>query len=203
MRMASGGIEKIGLSLNKDKTPKSGTSASTCAQKTHTAPHIPLKKDVLSTSIVTMCCHRLYIYHTCGHSSFSPAPLILCRHASIPPDLTYSTHCKLIAHPYQSFMFDHLCPTCQHRRDTLMGRIEQNQVVTFDDWRWKVSYELPLHGKDYWTAKMEKMEKEKVEEAAKASQTTSKRKSVRGGVRVSWRRISFGVKRRQKSVKPG
>ena len=38
----------------------------------------------------------------------------------------------------------------------MLGRYEQCQQVTFDEYKWKVSYAMPTHGgKDYWTKKME------------------------------------------------
>ncbi|KAK5126928.1 hypothetical protein LTR85_008286 [Meristemomyces frigidus] len=132
-----------------------------------------------------MCCHRLFIYTTCGHSTFSPKPLILCRHASIPPDGSHSTRCELIAHPYQSWKFEKLCPPCQNRRDSMLGRIERTTRVDYDEWKWKVSYALPLHGKDYWTTKMEKLEA--AEREKETASVVSRRKSIK---RFSWKRKS-------------
>lgn len=66
----------------------------------------------------------------------------------------------------------------------MLGRIERTQRVEYDDWRWKVSYALPLHGKDYWTAKMEKMEAEKEKEVVRKSRRFSiKSKSKAKGVK--------------------
>lgn len=90
-----------------------------------------------------MCYHKLYIYTTCGHSSFSPHPLLLCQHASIAPSSTYSTSCALLAHPFQSLKLEHLCPSCQQRRDKLLEKLDNSQTVRFDEWRWKVSYSAP------------------------------------------------------------
>lgn len=137
----------------------------------------------------TMCCHRLFIYGTCGHSTFSPEPLILCRHASIPPDGSHSTRCELIAHPYQSWRIEQLCPPCQKRRDSMLSRIERTTKVEFDEWKWKVSYALPLHGKDYWTTKMEKLAEE---EQKKSQEHLGRKKSLK---RFSWKRKSTKSKR--------
>lgn len=52
------------------------------------------------------------------------------------------------------------------------------QVVKFDEWRWKVSYGMPVHGKDFWGKKAD--EREKREEGS----VKGKRK------RFSWRRRS-------------
>ncbi|KAK0256447.1 hypothetical protein LTR91_022775 [Friedmanniomyces endolithicus] len=129
-----------------------------------------------------MCCHRLFIYTTCGHSTFAPEPLVLCRHAAIPPDSDHSTMCKIIAHPYKSLRLEQLCPPCQRRRDSMLGRIEQCQHVEFDEYKWKVSYAMPMHGKDYWTKKME--DRLAAEEAEGKELARKKRR------RLSWKRRS-------------
>jgi len=41
-----------------------------------------------------------------------------------------------------------------------MGHFEEAQVVKFDEWRWKVSYGMPTHGKDYWGRKADEREEE-------------------------------------------
>ncbi|KAF2766238.1 hypothetical protein EJ03DRAFT_377167 [Teratosphaeria nubilosa] len=133
-----------------------------------------------------MCCHRLYIYDTCGHSAFSPEPLIMCRHAAIPPDGTHSTTCEIIAHPYQSWRLDSLCSSCQVRRHSMLTRIERNQLVEFDEWKWKVSYALPIHGKDYWTTKMENLRMEQ----EKTSLASARREKRRSRMSVNWKRLS-------------
>jgi len=53
--------------------------------------------------------------------------------------------------------------------------------VRFDEWRWKVSYGLPPHGKDYWTKKME----DKEAEASVVRKMEHKRPSMK---RFSWRK---------------
>lgn len=105
-----------------------------------------------------MCCHRLYVYTVCGHSVLSDKPLIECLHASIEPGGHYSTTCELTAHPYQSWKIEALCPPCHHQREALMSRIEAAQTVKFDEWRWKVSYGMPAHGKDFWGRRAEERE---------------------------------------------
>lgn len=130
-----------------------------------------------------MCCHRLYMYSVCGHSALSPAPLIECRHASIPPGQSHSTSCELIAHPYQSWKLWQLCPPCQQRRDELMGVFEESQVVKFDEWRWKVSYGMPTHGKDYWGKKADERQEEEaasMKSNTKGNRFSLKRKSKSG-----------------------
>lgn len=133
-----------------------------------------------------MCCHRLYVYTVCGHSVLSPKPIIECRHASIEPDEQHSASCELIAHPYQSWKIESLCPPCQHQRDTLMSRIEATQTVKFDEWRWKVSYGMPAHGKDFWGRRADEreqreaqQEKEMKQEGRKSKAFSLKRKSTR------------------------
>ena len=101
-----------------------------------------------------MCYHRLYIYTACGHSIWASAPLIECNDAAVPPNRMSSTKCEPIAHPYQSWKLESLCLGCQHRREALLGKLEQNQVM-YEDWRWKVSYGMPAHGKDFWGDKAE------------------------------------------------
>lgn len=66
--------------------------------------------------------------------------------------------------------------TCHRRRNALQERLKQNKVV-YEDWRWKVSYGMPAHGKDFWGRKAE--ERERLE---KETGKRSKR-SV-----ISWRR---------------
>jgi hypothetical protein len=133
-----------------------------------------------------MCCHRLYVYTVCGHSVLSSKPLIECRHASIEPDGHQSTDCEIIAHPYQSWKIETLCPPCQQQRDSLMSRIEAVQTVKFDEWRWKVSYGMPAHGKDFWGRRADEreqreqqQEKEVKEEKRKSKPFSLKRKSTR------------------------
>ncbi|KAK4895560.1 hypothetical protein LTR27_006343 [Elasticomyces elasticus] len=135
-----------------------------------------------------MCCHRLFIYTTCGHSTFVPEPLVLCRNAAIPPDSDHSIMCEIVAHPYKSLRLEQLCPPCQARRDSMLSRIEQRQQVTFDEYKWKVSYAMPEHGKDFWTKKME--DRLAAEEAESKELAKKKRR------RMSW-------KRKTKSVKDG
>ena len=125
-----------------------------------------------------MCCHKLYIYSSCGHSTFGPKPLIECCNAAFPPDGSFSTLCKFTAHPFQSWKINALCPECHHRRTVLMDRIEISQAVKYDEWRWKVSYGMPAHGKDFWGRK--------ADERAELEAKTGKR--TRKALRFSWRR---------------
>ena len=90
-----------------------------------------------------MCYHKLYIFTTCGHSTYSSRPLRLCRHASIAPVSTYSHTCKLRAHPFQSLRIEALCTNCQTERDSLLTVLESHSIVRFEESRWKVSYEAP------------------------------------------------------------
>ena len=129
--------------------------------------------------MITMCCHRLYIYSTCGHSVFSPKPLLVCELAGIPRDGAFSTQCELVAHPYQSWKLNSLCPECHDRRVKLLSRVEVRQVIKYDEWRWKVSYGMPAHGKDFWGKKAD--EREKLEKE------TGKKKKTSG--RFSWKRL--------------
>ena len=68
-----------------------------------------------------------------------------------------------------------------------MSRIETTQVVKFDEWRWKVSYGMPAHGKDFWGRRADEREQREHER-----EREEKRKSK-----------AFGLKRRstRKSVK--
>ena len=104
-----------------------------------------------------MCYHRLYIY-SCGHSVWAKTPLIECCNAAVPPNGTYSIKCELTAHPYQSWKFESLCLRCAHRRALLLEGLKQNKVV-YEDWKWKVSYGMPAHGKDFWGRKAEERER--------------------------------------------
>ena len=90
-----------------------------------------------------MCYHKLYIFTTCGHSIYSSVPLLTCRHASIAPTSLYSIECKMQAHPFQSLKIESLCFTCQRRRSVLLEQLENQQLIRFDDWQWKVSYAVP------------------------------------------------------------
>ncbi|KAK5117626.1 hypothetical protein LTR62_005049 [Meristemomyces frigidus] len=56
----------------------------------------------------------------------------------------------------------------------MLGRIEECQQVTFDEYRWRVSYAMPDHGKDFWTRRME--DKAKEEEQSKEDTLKQKRK---------------------------
>ncbi|TKA31792.1 hypothetical protein B0A50_01871 [Salinomyces thailandicus] len=64
----------------------------------------------------------------------------------------------------------------------MLSRIERTTRVDFDEWRWKVSYAKPLHGKDYWTNKMEKLAEE---EQRKAQEQLGRQKSIK---KFSWKR---------------
>ena len=59
-----------------------------------------------------------------------------------------------------------------------MDRIEISQAVKYDEWRWKVSYGMPAHGKDFWGRK--------ADERAELEAKTGKR--TRKALRFSWRR---------------
>lgn len=129
---------------------------------------------------LAMCCHSRVIYATCGHSTFSPRPLIECRNACIGPGVQWSTTCAISAHPYKTLRVDTLCPPCHARRETLLGEIEKSQVIQFDEAKWKVSY-ASTGGTDYWTKKAEERE----EQGRKLMESPSRRKSLK---RFSWRR---------------
>lgn len=105
-----------------------------------------------------MCYHRLYIYAFCGHSTWAATPLVECEHAAVPPHSTFSTKCELTAHPYQSWKLESLCPKCYQIRSDLLRKLESNKVV-YEDWRWKVSYGMPKHGKDFWGRKADERER--------------------------------------------
>jgi len=90
-----------------------------------------------------MCWHKLYIFTTCGHSTYSSQPLIICRDASIGPSSTYSESCNLRAHPFHTIKIEQNCFACRKQRDRLMERLDNAQVVRFDECRWKVSYDTP------------------------------------------------------------
>ena len=75
----------------------------------------------------------------------------------------------------------------------MLGRIERTTKVEYDDWRWKVSYALPLHGKDYWTTKMEKIEAEKDRESVKQMESMKQRKGS-NVKRFSWKRKSVKIR---------
>lgn len=103
-----------------------------------------------------MCYHRLFIYTTCGHSIFSRRPLVLCDAASLGHA---DSSCRLIAHPFQSWKLNSLCTACADNRTVLLDRIDVSEVIKYDEWRWKVSYGMPKHGKDFWGRKVEEREK--------------------------------------------
>lgn len=72
----------------------------------------------------------------------------------------------------------------------MLDRLERCQHVEYDEYKWKVSYAMPAHGKDYWTKKME--EKKAAEEvAAKAEQ-----KSIKEKEHGHKRRKRFSLRRR-------
>ena len=125
-----------------------------------------------------MCCHRFWVYMTCGHSVFAPTPTVLCQEAAIPPRGSFSTSCALKSHPFQSWKVDSLCPDCDKRRGELLTRIEARQKIHYDEWRWKVSYGMPAHGKDIWG--------KKADERAQLEQETGKRQ--RRSLLFSWKR---------------
>jgi hypothetical protein len=118
-----------------------------------------------------MCLHRLYIYTTCGHSVHSPKPTFECRHASIEPGQHRSTDCDIVSHPYQSWKLEKLCPPCQAQREALMSQIVAVQTIRFDEGKWRVSYGMPAHGKDFWGRRADEREQRerKIKEEARKS----------------------------------
>jgi len=70
-----------------------------------------------------------------------------------------------------------------------MSHIEETQTVKFDEWRWKVSYGMPAHGKDFWGRRAdereqrEQQEKESKGEKKKSKPFSLKRKSTRKSVK--------------------
>jgi hypothetical protein len=122
-----------------------------------------------------MCCHRLYIYTTCGHTTLSPSPIIECRLASIEPAQHRSTGCELVTHPYQSWKLEKLCPPCHKEREVLMSRIEAVQAIKFDEGKWRVSYGMPAHGKDFWGRRADEREQREREVKEVARRSTIKK----------------------------
>lgn len=59
-----------------------------------------------------------------------------------------------------------------------MNRMEVSQFIKFDEWRWKVSYGMPVHGLDIWS--------KRAQERENAAKEAAKRE--RRGARFSWRR---------------
>ncbi|KAK3680375.1 hypothetical protein LTR37_021285 [Vermiconidia calcicola] len=104
--------------------------------------------------------------------------MVLCRNGSIPPNGAFSTTCELMAHPYQSWRLETLCPRCEYVRARLMNRIDSMQGIKYDEEKWKVSYGMPAHGKDFWGRKAEEREN--------LSKDTGKKKKK--SLRFSWKR---------------
>ncbi|KAF2084013.1 hypothetical protein K490DRAFT_69200 [Saccharata proteae CBS 121410] len=118
-----------------------------------------------------MCIHRLTIHDTCGHTFFSPLPVLPCKHFSLPPHATSSTpasansknlalrtsglqgshaprstSCQPRTHPFQTLRLHTLCYTCQLRRQTLLADVNRKAeqgAKRFEDWRWKMKYQSP------------------------------------------------------------
>ena len=71
-----------------------------------------------------------------------------------------------------------------------MSRIEATQVVKFDEWRWKVSYGMPAHGKDFWGRRADEREKKELEQEREGKRKSTKafgslkRKSTRKSVKA-------------------
>lgn len=126
-----------------------------------------------------MCCHRLYVFGSCGHTLFAPNPIVRCSQASITPDGPYSATCEIVAHPFQSWKLESLCPECNQERSKRISDIEETQKIRFDDWKWKVRYGMPAYGKDYWSRKAE--ERERLEKEAG--------KKKRRSARFSWMKL--------------
>lgn len=71
-----------------------------------------------------------------------------------------------------------------------MSSMEALQTVKFDEWKWKVSYGMPAHGKDFWGRRADEreererqQEKEVKEEARKSKAFHLKRRSTRKSVK--------------------
>jgi len=53
-----------------------------------------------------------------------------------------------------------------------MSQIEAVQEVRFDAWKWKVSYSLPAHGKDFWSRRADEREQRERENREEARRST-------------------------------
>jgi len=118
-----------------------------------TAFHIP----VVTGSAKTMCYHALYIFTTCGHSLFTPPPLLPCSLASLPSDFlsslsAFSTTCHPRAHPYRSRKLDRLCVACARRRSMYLHEVEDGnaEAVKVPDWKWRVAYRSSAAEAESW-----------------------------------------------------
>jgi hypothetical protein len=76
----------------------------------------------------------------------------------------------------------------------LLREVEHEQVVRFEEWRWKVSYRLPGDGaKDYWGKKAEEREGEtRRREREKRSKVKGEVGNIRSTTfkRFSWKKKS-------------
>ena len=64
----------------------------------------------------------------------------------------------------------------------MLERVERCQQLEFEEYKWRVSYAMPAHGKDYWTKKMEEKRAKEEAEAREEGRNSKKR--------FSWRRKS-------------
>jgi len=105
----------------------------------------------------TMCYHALYIFTTCGHSLFTPPPLLPCSLATLPSNSTPSSTtsiptCHPRAHPYRSKKLDRLCAACHRRRTLYLQQVEEGNAeeVKVPDWKWRVAYRSPAAEAESW-----------------------------------------------------
>ncbi|OCK97076.1 uncharacterized protein K441DRAFT_606723 [Cenococcum geophilum 1.58] len=102
--------------------------------------------------------HYLYIFTTCGHSTFATHPLLPCAASHSQPRRTLDI--KPLpdlngchgprAHPFQSFRIYRLCAVRTRRRNALLAKVEEGKEVRFEDWRWKVKYQSPRADEGRW-----------------------------------------------------
>nr|POF12705.1 hypothetical protein CFP56_09857 [Quercus suber] len=81
-----------------------------------------------------MCCHRLFIWETCGHHVTEANPIFRCQIAVNHQDHSSSRTCKPMTHPFKTFRFPTLCPTCAGERTEMMAELKHKQALDVLAW---------------------------------------------------------------------
>ncbi|KAF9633624.1 hypothetical protein BFW01_g4518 [Lasiodiplodia theobromae] len=98
-----------------------------------------------------MCYHKFFIFATCGHSFWQPAPLVQCRDASFSASSAFSSTCRPRSHPFQTRKVYALCWECRRQRDALLSEAEhRGEEVRFEEWKWRMKYQSPQAEESSW-----------------------------------------------------
>jgi hypothetical protein len=92
-----------------------------------------------------MCIHKHYIFITCGHTTFSPTPLLACptslSSSTTPTPLPPPSPCIPHAHPFHSYTLHIPCTFCAAARSARLAAVaDRTRTVEVPAARWRATY---------------------------------------------------------------